>query len=236
MEQYDIVNRFARRCYALARAAFMAQTCLHHNPNKIRVGAFVSIPKNGSKSVLKILGLGQNRDLEDTTSLVIYENHQRAELLAERYDLENLFVFCFCRNPYDRCVSWYEYHKKIEPYKSCTFTRWIQKRMPHHFKKQNLTDYVEKGISPLLQCNFTKGVDMTFVGRMEVFSQDMLTIGNELNSRCRNRKLRHRFTVREIKVNTSKRDSDYMAYYTPETRKIVANMLAEDFDTFKYST
>ncbi|MBC8488197.1 MAG: hypothetical protein H8D45_19385 [Bacteroidetes bacterium] len=69
-----------------------------------RIAVFISIPRNASKTVLNILELGANRDIENTDSPVIYENHQRGVVLASKYELENLFVFCFSRNPYDRYI------------------------------------------------------------------------------------------------------------------------------------
>ena len=144
--------RFIRywKVRARNRKILKAKEVIHGNNTAKRIAAFISIPKNASKTTLDILDLGPNRDLETTTSLVIFENHQRAAILNKKYDLHNLFVFCFVRNPYDRCVSWYAYHKKIEPYKSLNFEAWVKAGMPHHQKRQNQTDYETEGISPLI--------------------------------------------------------------------------------------
>ncbi len=129
---------------------------IHINNSGVRIGVFISIPKNASKSILNILALGKNRDQENTSSLIIYENHQRASILSQKYDLNNLFVFSFVRNPYDRCISWYEYHKNMELYRSLSFSSWVKQRMPHHWRIQNQTDYVSEGFSPLFQYNFVE--------------------------------------------------------------------------------
>lgn len=126
-----------------------------------KIGCFISIPKNASKSILNILDLGKNRDNDEDEKIerfVIYENHQRLQILENKYNLENLFVFCFVRNPYDRIVSWFEYHKHIYPYNSMTFENWIYNECPHHFVIQNKTNWKDLNITPLLQCNFIKGM------------------------------------------------------------------------------
>ncbi|MDY6904695.1 MAG: sulfotransferase family 2 domain-containing protein [Thermodesulfobacteriota bacterium] len=208
---------------------------IHDNRNAIRIGAFISIPKNASKSVLDILELGHNRDEETTRSLVIYENHQRAAVLDRKYGLDNLFVFCFSRNPYDRCVSWFEYHKDIEPYKFYTFESWIKNGMPHHWDIQNQTNYAEKGLSPLLQYNFVENYKVDFIGQIENFSRDINTVIERLNTICENRGLRHRFQYTPKRVNTSERHTDLQHYYTKETREIVYAHLKQDFMHFGYA-
>lgn len=207
---------------------------IHSNPKALRIAAFISIPKNASKSVLEILELGYNRDVEDTTSLVIYENHQRAAVLKRRYDLSNLFVFCFTRNPYDRCVSWYEYHKNIEPYCSMSFDSWIKKGMPHHVAVQNGTDFVAEGISPLLQFNYVESQRIDFIGKVETFDNDMMIIVDKLNSLCEQKELQHRFKHTPLKTNTSIRCDDYERYYSKETKEIVYAILQKDFNHFGY--
>ena len=205
-----------------------------------RVGAFISIPKNASKTVLDALELGANRNVERTRSLVIYENHQRGAVLARRYPLDRLFVFCFARNPYDRCVSWYEYHRTVEryePYLSLSFDEWVRRGMPHHWRRQNQTDFARRGLTPLLQYTFVEGVRVDFVGRMERFDEDLGVVVDRLNEICRRRGIAHRFR-RPEKVaakNTAPRQRTRTdEYYTPETREIVYSLLEKDFRHFGY--
>lgn len=199
-----------------------------------RVGVFISIPKNASKAVLKILDLGENRNKENTNSLIIFENHQRGEVLNRKYDLDNLFVFCFSRNPYDRCISWFEYHQDIEPYKSLTFEQWVKAGMPHHVIRQNETDYVNEGISPLLQYNYVKNCKIDLVGKMENFSDDLTAIVERLNCLCKDKNINHTFSNTNARLNTSKRAPNIAQYYSPETKAIVYETLRKDFDYFKY--
>lgn len=198
-----------------------------------RIGAFISIPKNASKTVLNILELGKNRDFEYTDSLVIYENHQRGSVLAKKYDLEKLFVFCFSRNPYDRCLSWYNYHKDLEPYRSMSFDDWIKNKLPHHWIRQNSTDYVQEKITPLLQYNFIENCKVDFIGRMENFQEDIKLVIEKLNSICTASNINHHFTYSPLQLNTSKASTDKLSY-TDESREIIYSLFKKDFDFFGY--
>lgn len=108
MERIDANSKGSDASLDMQPGPYTQPGVLHCNYGGERIAAFVSIPKNASKSVLDILELGANRDHDNTTSLVIYENHQRAAVLARKYNLAELFVFCFARNPYSRCISWYQ--------------------------------------------------------------------------------------------------------------------------------
>lgn len=200
----------------------------------LRIGAFISIPKNASKTVLHVLELGENRNTENTDSPIIFENHQRGAVLNAKYDLEPLFVFCFCRNPYDRCVSWYEYHKSMAPYNTMSFGSWVRQGMPHHWVRQNQTNYAAEGISPLLQYHFIGNCKIDYVGRMENFEQDFKTIVQKLNTICEERSVSRRFSSRNELHNTSRRQSNPARYYTPEIREQVYHLLEKDFTYFGY--
>ena len=204
-----------------------------------RVAAFISIPKNVSKTVLDALGLGPDRDLEYTGSPVIYESHQRGSVMARRFPLDSLFVFCVARNPYDRCVSWYEYHRGagLEPYRSLPFDEWVRRGMPHHWRRVNQTQFAELGVTPLLQHTFVEGVRVDFVARMERFDEDFRLIVGRLNDICRRRHItRHfRYPRTLARVNRSSRQLPRTdEYYTDETRAIVYSLLEKDFTYFGY--
>jgi hypothetical protein len=207
---------------------------IHNNNSGFRIAAFISIPRNASNSIRKILELGKNRAQENTSSLIIYENHQRASILSQTYDLNNLFVFCFARNPYDRCVSWYEYHKNIVPYRSLSFSSWVKQGMPHHWSIQNQTDYVSEGISPLLQYNFIEQVKLDFVGRIGNFPDDLKKVVERLNMICKEKDITYRFSFSNKKVNTSSRIHEFEYYYNQQTKEIVYSLLKKDFEYWGY--
>jgi hypothetical protein len=199
-----------------------------------RVGAFISLPKNASKTVLDVLELGRNRNLERTNSPVIYENHQRGSVLSARYELSGLFVFCFVRDPYARCVSWYEYHRKLYPYNRLTFAQWVEQGLPHHWQKQNLTDYAATGLSPLRQMTFIENCKVDFIGRVESFAPDLRHIIDQLNVACADVGLRRRFQHRDERLNTSGFTGDSASYYDDRSRQRVFDLLRDDFEYLGY--
>lgn len=204
------------------------------NKKKQRIAAFISIPKNASKSVLRILQLGRVRMQETTHSPVIYEDHQRAKILSQKYSLKDLFLFCFVRNPYDRCVSWYSYHRHLEPYASRSFKEWLMQGAPHHWTVQNQTDYVADQVSPLLQYSFVESYPIDFIGRVETFTTDMNKLIQRLNEACKNHEIDHQFKMTSVHLNRSKRSSDYGMYYDRESQEKAYSLFEQDFRFFGY--
>jgi hypothetical protein len=203
-------------------------------PPPSKIGAFISIPKNASHTVRDILRLGKARDIDRTSSPVIDENHQRGEMLAARYDLRDVFVFCFSRNPYDRCVSWYEFHKPHHACYQMTFREWVAAGLPHHWKRQNLSDYETSGLSPLQQSTFIDRCRVDFVGRAENFQSDMAMVVRELNARAKAASLDYQVDLQDKKLNESSRSRDLAQYYDEQTRERVYELLQQDFSRFGY--
>lgn len=201
-----------------------------------RVGVFISIPKNASNSIRELLGMGENRDLDDTDSNIIHENHQRAMVLMQRYHLENLFVFCFSRNPYSRTASWYQYHKSkgFKPYTEIPFNQWVMGGMPHHVEQQNLTDWTQEKLTPLLQYNYVEGCDIDFIGRVENFEEDIQTVIHKLNAQCVKIGEKPDFKNTDLNVHLNQNENKQTPIYTPELKERVYSMLKKDFDYFGY--
>jgi len=202
-----------------------------------RVAAFISIPRNASNAVRVSLGLGPNRDHDSTGSPVIYENHQRGSVLTRKYDLGRLFVFCFVRNPYERCVSWYQYHRDrgMEPYTALSFDAWVRQGLPHHWQIQNETDYSSAGLSPLSQYDFIEGTVVDYVGRIESFEDDIRLISATVAARCADKGIDYQ-PRQIVHSNRSSRPEDWRSLFQPETLELVSTLLERDFSTFGYST
>ncbi len=147
-----------------------------------------------------------------------------------------MFVFCFVRNPYDRCVSWYHHHRAagLEPYWSLPFDGWVRVGLPHHWYRQNETDYHQERISPLLQSNFIDGAKVDFVGRVELFERDLRTVSATIAARCAEIGIDPPPCSMVAHENRSCRLEDWRAYYSPETLAIVTTRLARDFSAFGY--
>ena len=210
-----------------------------------RIGLFISIPKNASQSTRAILELGTRETSLFKNQLVIDKNHATAANQSRQYDLNNLFVFCFSRNPYTRSVSWYKYHKKVgRPlYNSITFEEWVNKGMPDEWgarggilsgpadgSPQNFRDR-----SPLLQYNFVEGGKVDFIGKLENFRPDMMIVIDRLNELCKKKGVHFRFKFSDIRANSSiKPDFDYDSYYNKNTKATVYSLLKKDFEYFGY--
>lgn len=205
-----------------------------NTPNK-KAGVFISIPKNDTYSVKKILKLNKEADRK-YGSVILSEKHQRGSVLDDKYNLDHPFVFCFSRNPYDRTVSWYEYHKDrgIKPYTSLSFDQWIKKELPHRWDILKETNWTEKEISPLLQSNFISNCEVDFIGKIEHFQRDMKKIVDKLNEKLTETGRDPVFECLDVRKNQSNRKKDIEHYYTPPAREIVAEKLHLDFEEFGY--
>ena len=189
---------------------------------------FISIPRNASHTICKILNQSK-RDRSTSQDIGICDNHASSKILYKRYgekEFINRFRFCFVRNPWARCVSWYMYHKHKYPYNKYNFESWIRAKMPHHWTMQNGTNYSKQ--SPLEQHIFITdkngNININFVGKIENFNEDMNKILEKLGANYINT---------NVKLNKSNH-KEYKNYYNEDTKNIVANLLKRDIELFKY--
>ncbi len=200
------------------------------------LGCFISIPKCASRTILSMFELGIHRDnhfSEKTQQCIIYENHQRLKVLESKYNLENIYVFTFVRHPYERIISWFYYHKNIEPYKSQTLNEWIQNGCKIHWKEQNKTDWSNENITPLLQYNFIDGnKKINYIGKIENFEEDCKTIISQLNKILEVNNYPKQLEDKYIKTNTSNKKNNNVI--TNENKDLIYEMFKKDFDYFEY--
>jgi hypothetical protein len=202
------------------------------------VGAFISIPKCASNTILEMFNLGINRDNhldEKSSQFIIYENHQRLKVLENRYNLENKYIFTFVRHPYDRIKSWYYYHKSlaIEPYSSKSLNQWIQDGCKTHWRIQNRTNWVSENISPLLQYNFIDGeTKINYIGKIENFEEDCIIIISQINEILKDNNSKNRLEYKSIKINTSNRRREETI--SDKNKDLIYDMFKKDFDYFQY--
>lgn len=202
------------------------------------VAAFISIPKCASKSILTSFELGNCRDWHGnavTETHVLYENHQRIYVLEDLYDLNNIYLFCFVRNPYQRIVSWYQYHIEHSFYKYVTLNDWVKNGCPIHWKIQNKTDWEKEKLSPLLQYNFIeskKGIKVDFIGKMENFKEDCDKLINILNQKFKERGFKKIIPNNIIHKNKSIPIKEEL---TVESKEIIYNLFKKDFEYFDYA-
>lgn len=141
----------------------------------------------------------------------------RKEVGPEIYD--NYFSFCFVRNPWDWQVSLYHYVLKdntnqhydiISSFKD--FTEYIHWRCAEdvHFQKEYVLDEAGNQI-------------VDFIGRMENLNEDFKKICQHLD-----------LDVEDLPHLNKSVNKKYHAFYTDETRDLVARTYAPDIEFFGY--
>jgi hypothetical protein len=186
---------------------------------------FVHIPKTAGVSVVKALfgSFGGHH-----TPLWLYR------LLYTRAEFDAYFKFAFVRNPWDRLLSaflflkrggmndrdrrWAETHLAAYP----DFDRFVRRGLTRK------TAYAELHFVPQYWFLALKGPRpaVDFVGYYENLPQDFVSIRERLGVSPERRLL--------ALNRTEGKPSDFREYYTPETRRIVAEVYREDIELFGY--
>ena len=224
---------------------------------------FIHIPKTGGitiyESILELdrffgwfLGIDNPSSKEDT-SIRIANNKQSTmlghiyykTLIEEKYlnidYFKKSFKFCFVRNPYDRLVSLYKYHR-IQKNLNLNFHEFVKilyeeyklKRIPsiglYNIKTFNKDS---KLYHPKIYGNQYNEMirwiprDIGFVGRFENFDNDLYSLIKILGANPKD------FTI--PKLNYTKSDN-YLDYYTNrETIRYVSIIYRHDLRRFGYS-
>ena len=198
---------------------------------------FYRIPKNASTSLTEHLGnlnliKKHEKKFHQLADKKIYKDwfdptHAKPNEAYRvfRNELSNYFSFCVVRNPWDRVVSMYNFSlkEKLGSLYNIENNIKFEEFCQHLNDRRN--DY--SFIATHKQVEWTKGyyppkVILRFENLQEEF-RDML---EEYN-------IQH--ISPDIPHKNSTKHSHYKDYYTPETKKIIANVFEEDIDTFKYT-
>lgn len=182
---------------------------------------FVHIPKAAGKSITRALGLQRfvgkrgakafNGEKRVTFLHQLYPELIKEGIVPEEYD-KDAFKFCFCRNPYDRAVSHWQYTMRRHPDRLMRGTSFV-----------DFTRALGTRRDWIPQSTWLEGVDFDFIGRFENLDEDVHKVG-ELTG----------ITIERIpKINTTKH-KHYSAYYRNESKCRVEEYYAEDFKNFNY--
>lgn len=203
---------------------------------------FVHIPKTGGTSMALALESRAHRDdilIGDTPKAIKRRGRLRGLTAKGRLwkhatladidgvltpaEIGQMLCFCLVRNPWDRMVSYYHWlqvqsfdHPAVKLAKALEFDAFVA----HDFTRATLQAWP---YARYMQDATGRRVDALYL-RLEHLQQDMAPLAEHLG-----------FAPELPHINRSDRSADYRAYYTDQTRAIVAQICAEDIARFGYS-
>ena len=185
---------------------------------------FLHIPKTAGTSMLEAL----SEYLHLSSPAKFRYGHPKLEeyfdSFNDKYNLEEYFIFSFCRNPFDRLVSAFNYIQGGG-------VNRFDERLRDDLGLQNL-EFKEFALNLLNQdlpehfmpqVNFFAGRNLNFVGKFENIQQDFDIVCDKIG--IPRQKLPHR---------NKRNHKHYTEYYDDETRQIVAEKYAKDIEYFGY--
>jgi len=184
---------------------------------------FCHIDKTAGSSIKKCINPSINCH-SDTEPIIHNTKHMTMKQLLQLIDGDpsDYFKFAFVRNPYDRALSKYFQHKRVEGgnmteklAKNMTFPQWVKAGGLKAFRPQYLYCYDES-------MNFL----CDFIGRFENLNIDYDIIRNKLDL-CE--------LVHLNKNNKKELVKNYLEYYDEETIQYVTHKYRKDFELFGYS-
>ena len=194
---------------------------------------FVAFQKTGSSSIEYALEPYRNLPLEalmrcrykigkyrDEREAFKHISPDKIADLAWPIDTTDYYRFAFVRNPWDRLVSLYHYHRgnPDNPHHpkaaKLNFDEWVRSGGTGSFKKQ-MSQFFYDDAGNLL---------VDYIGRYESINEDFSNI-------CEKIGINVELPVR----NRSKRKADYRTYYNEETVDLVRQLCAKDIEMFGYN-
>ncbi len=202
---------------------------------------FIEVPKTGSTSIRSILGIPPNPHTNIWQTKYELENYWthhggiRNRILASLYlllpvakrkeigakILQSYYKFGFVRNPWDRVVSLYERREGLQLKEKMSFEEfvdWVEfasSTCIHPVPHRNQLDWFVDPHGNVL---------VDFIGRFESLESDWTRIAQKLG-----------ITQPLPHANKNpRRTRSYTEYYTPRTRRIIAERFRIDIQYFGY--
>jgi len=169
-------------------------------------GALVAPDSNSEATWLQHLTLGEILHISRFYIKIAPTLEQQKEAL------QNMFKFCFVRNPWDRAVSDYLWHKKID-------------------EELSLEKFLEPKTTPAPACHrrpqINFAIDADFIGRYENLVSDFKLVCNHLKVP----------SIPENFPHEKKSDSrkHYSYYYDNTTKAMVEDLYSRDIQLFNYN-
>jgi hypothetical protein len=146
-------------------------------------------------------------------------------------DYDKYFKFCFVRNPWDKMVSFYHFHKRrrfdrLPDNSRPDFKTFICKSM-HDMTFPMPNGQSTAGMRMSNQTEWLRDaageIRMDFIGRFENLHADYATVCGKLN-----------IPVTELPHKSKSRHDHYTSYYDDETAAIVASRFSDDLKILGY--
>lgn len=199
---------------------------------------YVKINKTGGTAIQRRLA-ALAPDLAEKGHLVLSDH---------RVELDGFYKFSFVRNPWDKMVSFYAYHRKrgfdlLPQEQSKGAGRWLPALWRAKRTEPSFRDFMLVHL-PWLQFRNTCGgsstglrtgnqldwltdgegrVAMDFIGRFETLQRDFDTVCTRMG-----------FPVQRLSVVNPSAHGRYTTYYDEETKYAVAQAFAKDIEYFGY--
>ena len=179
---------------------------------------FIHIPKTAGTSIFRFL----NKYCTADEKLEYNRNPHRIE-----ENCENLFKFCFVRNPWDRFVSCYFYFRKYgQKFGNDEHTGDLVNKF------ESFTEFVHnyESIKSELRCPHFKCQThwmknkIDFIGRVENFEDDFNEVCDII-----------KITRHSLDKKNKSYHNHYTTHYNFETKKIIEKLYEDDVKTFNYN-
>ena len=173
---------------------------------------FIHIPKNAGTSIRGSFKT-EGYDQKVVNKRYPHDPCSKIKKYCGEEVWNTFFKFAIVRNPYDRLVSYYHFHKSPQyryPARanSLPFDQWVMKGLDSNMKK-NQTWYLDE--------------DVDYIGRFENLEKDWELICKEIG-------ITH---YKLPKFNVSEHN-EWKSYYTDNSEKLVNEIFQDDFEVFNY--
>lgn len=167
---------------------------------------FIHIPKTGGNSVRKWM-LDNVPTAKAMFQGSYMKDHAPYSYIKKAIKQDHGLIFAVVRNPWDRVVSAYHYHKgKDRQGNDITFEQFVRTDMRAANRPQHL--YVDQSVTIL---------------KLEDIREDFKVIQQYFNCYI------------DLPVLNKSNHYHYSEYYNDQTRMIVANKFKDDIDRYKYT-
>lgn len=196
---------------------------------------FVHIPKTAGVSVSRMIESYRVKNRFSEWKIKHFNDkgdrvyHMTFQMIKDRYYhvgfFDNYFKFSIVRNPYDRFISEWLWHKQL--------TGWCKDGIDYfidHIKDMPIM-YAIDHIKPQYDFLYDKDGTMLadYVGRFEELYDSWQFIVLEIFKRSG-----HLLPETLVKTHRTKKNKKYYEYYTPKAKQFVLNKYRIDFETFGY--